>query len=71
MENKKTLFTVGDISRRYGIPRDRVAYTIQKNEVAESERAGILRLFTPEQVRQIAKLARQVRGANGDGTTPV
>lgn len=59
--DKKTLLTVGDIARLYGLRRDRVSYAVSKHGYVESERAGIIRLFTAAQAGQIAESTKAIR----------
>lgn len=47
------LFTVGDISRELDNPRHRVTYAIDKLGLNPVTRAGIIRLFSREQVDEI------------------
>ena len=44
------LLTVGDIARRIGVPRSRLDYAIDKAGIRERSRAGILRLFSSDQI---------------------
>lgn len=45
-----TLLTIGDVARQLGIPRSRLDYAVQKIGIKERGRAGILRLFSADQV---------------------
>lgn len=44
------LLTIGDIARKLGIARTRLKYAIVKARIQEEVRAGILRLFSPDQI---------------------
>ncbi len=55
------MLTVGDIARRVKEPRARVAYAIEKCGVQERARAGILRLFSEDQVTVIEAAIATVR----------
>ena len=55
------LLTVGDVARRLGEPRARVDYAIEKAGIRERTRAGILRMFTTEQLPVIKAALAAVR----------
>ena len=55
------LMTVGDIARRIGIPRARVDYALDKAGIRERTRAGILRLFSLDQLPVIEAALGTVR----------
>ena len=59
------LLTIGEIARRLGVARTRLDYAIDKAGIRERGRAGILRLFSPDQIPVIeAALATvRIRGA--------
>ena len=66
------LMTIGDIGRKLGVARTRLEYAIEKAGIRERGRAGILRLFSPDQVPVIeAALAtvrtRKVRDMDEEG----
>ena len=61
MKTEPTSLTIGDIARRYDLPKWRVGYAIAKNEITEVGRAGIVRLFTPQQADEIANLVKKLR----------
>jgi hypothetical protein len=65
---REALLTVGDIAKKYGIPPAKVAYAIAKFGVAESQRAGIFRLYTPREAARVADLVSTIRGVGTDGT---
>ena len=44
------LLTVGDVARQIGVPRSRLDYAIDKAGIRERSRAGILRLFSSDQI---------------------
>ena len=54
-------FTVGDIARRIGVPRARVDYALDKGGIRERGRAGILRLFSIDQIPVIEAALGTVR----------
>ncbi|MCH8146761.1 MAG: hypothetical protein IH987_02045 [Planctomycetes bacterium] len=56
-----TMLTVGDVARRLKISRARVAYAVEKFGVQERTRAGILRLFSEDQLPVIEAAIRTVR----------
>jgi hypothetical protein len=53
--------TVGDVARRLGVPRVRVNYAIDKAGIRERGRAGILRLFSLDQLPVIRAALQTVR----------
>lgn len=55
------LLTVGDIARRIGVPRARVDYALDKAGIRERTRAGIIRLFSPDQLPVIQAALATVR----------
>ncbi len=55
------LMTIGDIARKLGIPRARLEYAVEKAGIQERGRAGILRLFSPDQVPVIEAALATVR----------
>ena len=55
------MFTVGDIARRLQVSRARVAYAVEKLGVHERTRAGILRLFSEDQLPVIEAAIKTVR----------
>ena len=56
-----TLHTVGDIARKIGVPRTRLDYAIAKAGIQERCRAGILRLFSTDQIPVLRTALDQVR----------
>lgn len=55
------LMTVGAIAREIGVPRARVDYALEKGGIRERGRAGILRLFAPDQIPVIKAALATVR----------
>ena len=55
------LLTVGEVARKLGVPRARVDYALEKAGIQERGRAGILRLFAPDQVPVIQAALGTVR----------
>lgn len=55
------LMTVGEIAREIGASRPRVSYAIEKAGIREKARAGILRLYGPEQVPPIIAALGTIR----------
>ena len=55
------LLTVGDVARKLGVPRARVDYALDKAGIRERARAGILRLFSPDQLPVIEAALGTVR----------
>lgn len=56
-----TQLTVGDVARRLGEPRNRVEYAIGKAGIQERGRAGILRLFSIDQIPAIEAAVGAIR----------
>lgn len=55
------LLTVGDVAKKLGLPRSRVDYAIEKAGIRERHRAGILRLFSVDQLPIIEAALATVR----------
>ncbi len=55
------LLTVGDIARRIGVPRAQIDYALDKGGIRERGRAGILRLFSVDQLPVIQAALATVR----------
>lgn len=55
------LLTVGDIARQIGVPRTRLDYAIDKAGIRERSRAGILRLFSSDQIPVMEAALKAVR----------
>lgn len=55
------MLTVGEIARSIGVPRTRVDYAIDKAGIRERGRAGILRLFSPDQIPVIQAALTTIR----------
>ena len=61
------LLTLGEIARRIGVPRTRLDYALDKAGIKERGRAGILRLFSVDQVPVIEAALSTVRVRHGSG----
>lgn len=55
------LLTVGDVAKKLGLPRSRIDYAIEKAGIRERHRAGILRLFSADQLPVIEAALATVR----------
>ena len=55
------LLTVGDIVQQIGVPRSRLDYAIDKAGIRERGRAGILRLFSSDQISVMEAALKAVR----------
>jgi len=53
--NNQDLYTLGDLSRRLGVPRHRIVYVLESGRAQESMRLGGRRVFTEQDVRNIAQ----------------
>lgn len=56
-----TMLTVGDVARRLRVSRASVSYAVEKCGVQERSRAGILRLFSEDQLPVIEAAIATVR----------
>ena len=63
-----SLMTVGDIARELEVPRARVDYALEKGGIREKGRAGILRLYSPEQIPVIRAALGTVRSRRPKAT---
>jgi DNA-binding transcriptional MerR regulator len=52
--------TVGEISRRLGVPVHRVEYVIQSRNIRPSSRAANLRVFSESDVQHIGSELRRI-----------
>lgn len=53
--------TVGDVARRIGVPRSRIDYAVTKAGIVERTRAGILRLYSADQLPIIQAALDNIR----------
>jgi DNA-binding transcriptional MerR regulator len=49
------LYTIGDVSRKLGVPRHRIAYLLESGRAQESLRLGGRRVFTEKDLALIAQ----------------
>jgi len=61
------MVTTGQIARENGVPRARVVYAIEKIGIREHARAGIIRLFSPDQIPAIQAALKTIRIRRRDG----
>ncbi len=65
------LLTIGDVARKLGIARTRLDYAVDKAGIRERGRAGILRLFSRDQIPVMEAALGAVRPhrprGSGDG----
>lgn len=61
-----TLPTVGEISRRIGVPIHRVEYVIQSRGIHPAGRAGNLRVYTDADVAHIESELRRIAADRGE-----
>ena len=54
-----THLTLGDVARRLKLPANRVDYAIRAYRIEPVARAGILRLFSEDQLERIAAAVRR------------
>ena len=61
-----TLFTIGDLTRRAafdGIRQQQISYAIREYRIEPRQRAGIIRLFSEDQIPTILAALRRTAGA--------
>lgn len=63
----KQLLTLGDLARETGIPPHRVKYALAAFDIRPVQRAGILRLFSPEQLPHIKSCLGRIAGGREAG----
>ena len=54
-----TLLTIGQIAARLGVPTHRVDYAVRTYSIKPIARAGILRVFSEDQIGRIAAAVRR------------
>lgn len=59
--------TVGEISRRLGVPLHKVEYVIRARGIHASGRAGNARVFTEADLERIASELRRIRAESPTG----
>ena len=57
----KDLLTIGDVARKLGVARSRLDYAVDKAGIRERGRAGILRLFSRDQIPVMEAALTSVR----------
>lgn len=55
------MVTTGEIAKNAGVPRARVDYAIEKVGISERARAGIIRLFSHDQIPAIEAAIASIR----------
>lgn len=58
----KPLLTLGDLVRETGIPPHRVKYALSAFNIEPVQRAGIVRLFSRDQLPHIQSCLRRISG---------
>lgn len=61
----KAFLTVRDVARQLREPTHRVVYALREYRIDPAQRAGIIRLFTPDQLATIAAAVKRVRERKG------
>ena len=56
------LLTVGDLRRETGARHHQLNYALQEYEIEPVQRAGIIRLFHPDQLPMIKSALRRISG---------
>ena len=64
-ETMSDLLTSGEVARRLGVPQARLNYALERSGIQEQHRAGILRLYSQEQVPEIEAALNAVRSRKG------
>lgn len=59
IRSERWLLTLGQIARRLGEPTHRVKYAIERHQIEPIRRAGIIRMFSPDQLAQIEAALRR------------
>ncbi len=59
------LLTLGDLSRKTGIAPHRVKYALAAFNVQPVQRAGVVRLFSPDQLPHIKSCLQRIAGDRG------
>ena len=54
-------YTIGQIARQLGVARSRLDYAVSKVGLQERGRAGIIRLFSPDQIPSMRAALETVR----------
>lgn len=57
--NATHLYTLGELARRLNVQANRLDYAIRRYGIEPVARAGILRLFSEDQIEQIASAIRR------------
>ena len=55
------MFTTGKIAKKNGVSRAQVDYAIEKARISERARAGIIRLFSSDQIPAIEAAIASIR----------
>lgn len=55
------MLTIGDIAKLLGVPRSRLDYAVAKIGIQERGRAGIIRLFSDDQIPVMRAALESVR----------
>lgn len=61
-QQEKTFLTIGDICRETGAPAHRVKYAIDTYRIEPIGRAGVLRVFSRDQLLQIRSAMERISG---------
>lgn len=63
--NTVTSLTIGEIAQKLGRPIHRIAYVVKARHITPHRRAGSLRLFDEEAVRQIDHELKEMDARKG------
>lgn len=63
------LMTTGDLANHLDVPRWKIDYVITKSGIRERSRAGILRLFSDQQLPEFREALAALRIRTSDRTT--
>ena len=61
------LLTTGDIARQLDVDRDKVTYAIRKLDIKPKQQAGILNLYTSEDVKPIREFIKERSEPEAEG----
>ena len=62
MQETRSRFTISDLSKLLGVRRHRLDYAVTEYGIEPAERAGIVRLWSSEQLPQIKSALDRISG---------
>ncbi len=64
-ETETPLKTLGEIAAELGRPIHQVQYAVRTNRIGETQRAGIIRLYGPDQIGMIRTALHRIAERRG------